>query len=162
MTYCLCVLLQPSLICVCSQILDFQASFIYVHLVMQPDSHLSSYRWIHSFDLWSVSGCCIFHRPDSGWLEVSTHSPTLKESKVASVSQTAAVWGDVKSYVLVFTSQDGGQVSLSSPPGCSFQQVKCCKGRAPVSLTSCSCQGFNLTETCEAETQLCCITHTHI
>lgn len=106
----------------------FASAFIYVHCVMQPDNHLFSYpAGFKPLTLWYFSACCIVHMSDSVWLEVSTHSPTLKESKAASVIN----------------------MFLSSSPGCSFKQVKCCKGWAAVSLTSFSCQGFSLTETRE-------------
>lgn len=53
------------------------------------------------------------------------------------------------------------KVSLSASPGCSFKQVKCCKGWASVSPTS-YLSVFSLTETAEATTsrviQLHCIT----
>lgn len=73
-----------------SQISHFQASsFVYVHLVMQPDSRLLSCLGITQLDstLWPCDMVltCIFHRPDSDWLEVSTQRPTT-EGKWRSVS----------------------------------------------------------------------------
>lgn len=119
-------------------LLNVQASsFIYVHLIMQPDSHLFSYpAGFKPLTLWCVLAVAYFI------------GQTLKEGKVAPVSHVRWYWVICFSFYIPRWRM---KVSLSYSPDSSFKQV-CCKGWAPVSLTSFTCQGYNLRETHEAET----------